>query len=292
MPGLPRIEPRAAIEDAAALRLGDADAVVLDQDLDEAGLRADRHEHAAAAIFGGILDQIAEHLVEILPLDMRPAASLSPVDVDADIGDRAARPRARPLRGSARHRRGCAPMPRRPTARARARWWSTWRRIVRASRITVCAEIVGLRGRGVHDHGERRLERMGEIAGVAARLLGLALVMLEQRVELLDHRRDFDRASRRSTRRRLARAHPRDLLRAPGAAATARRRSAAPPSRSARAPSSSEAADQRAAQRVDLRVEPVAALRDLETPAHRRSRQHHVALERCAASRRGTASLS
>ena len=35
----------------------------------QSGVVFDRHEHAAAAIFGGILDQIAEHLVEILPLD-------------------------------------------------------------------------------------------------------------------------------------------------------------------------------------------------------------------------------
>ncbi len=32
-------------------------------------LRLDRHEHPAAAIFGGILDEVAEHLVEVLPLD-------------------------------------------------------------------------------------------------------------------------------------------------------------------------------------------------------------------------------
>ena len=38
-------------------------------------LRLDRHEHPAAAIFGGILDQIAEHFVEVLALD----ADLAPV---------------------------------------------------------------------------------------------------------------------------------------------------------------------------------------------------------------------
>ena len=36
------------------------------------------------------------------------------------------------------------------------------------------AEVVGLGGRGVHDDGQRRLERVGEVAGVAARFLGLA----------------------------------------------------------------------------------------------------------------------
>ena len=69
---------------------------------------------------------------------------------------------------------------RRPMARARARWWSTWRRIVVASRITVSARSGAVRGGGVGDHGQRRLQRMGEVAGVAPRLLGLVLAMREQ----------------------------------------------------------------------------------------------------------------
>src|SRR5690606_8934345 len=67
--GLLGIKPRAPIEDALALGFGDAAPVILDLDLDAFGRGLHRHEHAAAAIFGGILDQIAEHFVEILALD-------------------------------------------------------------------------------------------------------------------------------------------------------------------------------------------------------------------------------
>ena len=69
MPGLPVSSraPRSKI--VVALLLGNAAAVVLDLDLDAFRRRLHGHEDAAAAIFGGILDQIAEHLVEILALD-------------------------------------------------------------------------------------------------------------------------------------------------------------------------------------------------------------------------------
>ncbi len=43
-----------------------------------------------------------------------------------------------------------------------------------------------MRGRGVVDHGQRGLERMGEIPRMSARLFGLPLRMGEQCVDLLD----------------------------------------------------------------------------------------------------------
>src|SRR3546814_20391078 len=49
-------------------------------------------------------------------------------------------------------------------------------------------EVGAVRGGGVGDDGERGLERMGEVAGVAPRLLGLPLIMGEQLVQLLRHR--------------------------------------------------------------------------------------------------------
>ena len=58
-------------------------------------------------------------------------------------------------------------------------------------------EVGRSRGRGVGDHRQRRLQRMGEVAGVAPRLLGLGLAMREQLVDLLGQRPDFGREIRR-----------------------------------------------------------------------------------------------
>ena len=54
-------------------------------------------------------------------------------------------------------------------------------------------EVGRVRGRGVGDHGQRGLQRMGEVAGVAPRFLRLVLAMLEQLVDLLGQRPDFGR---------------------------------------------------------------------------------------------------
>jgi hypothetical protein len=69
---------------------------------------------------------------------------------------------------------------------------------------------MGLRRAG--QHRQRRLERMGEVAGVAAGFLGLGLGMGEQRVQFLDHRLHLERegvghavgAGRADVRDRLA----------------------------------------------------------------------------------------
>ena len=53
--------------------------------------------------------------------------------------------------------------------------------------------IVGVRGRLVHHHRERRLERMREIADMGARALDDLAVGVDQRVGLARQRRDLDR---------------------------------------------------------------------------------------------------
>ena len=53
--------------------------------------------------------------------------------------------------------------------------------------------IVAVRGRLVHHHRERRLERMREIADMGARALDDLAVGVEQRVGLARERRDLDR---------------------------------------------------------------------------------------------------
>src|SRR4051812_36654756 len=71
------VEPRAAGEQLIAQLFGNPGPVILDLNVDLPTLGLDRHEHAAAAIFCGILDQVAEHFVDILALDpdLHPAVA-------------------------------------------------------------------------------------------------------------------------------------------------------------------------------------------------------------------------
>ena len=114
-------------------------------------------------------------------------------DVDGDVLVQPVDRALRPPRALSHTRARAWAEARRPIARARARWWSTWRRIAAASRQTVSARSGALRGGGVGDDGQRGLQRMGEVAGVAARFLGLRLAMGEQLVDLLDQRLDLAR---------------------------------------------------------------------------------------------------
>ena len=50
-----------------------------------------------------------------------------------------------------------------------------------------------MRGRRIGDDGQRGLQRMGEVAGVAPRFLGLRLAMGQQFVDLVDQRLDLAR---------------------------------------------------------------------------------------------------
>ncbi len=138
-------------------------------------------------------------------------------------------------------------------------------------------QVVRLGGRGVHDDGQRGLQRMGEVAGVAPRFLGLTFVVFDQRVQFLDHRTDLV-GHRVRYASGLAGTHPRDL----GADLAQRPEPVKGLQRCQRdqpEPEQGEGTDQRTPQHRDLAVEPVAALRDLEPPADRRSRQLHVALD-------------
>src|SRR3546814_9951811 len=60
--GLVAVEADAAVEDAVAVCGGDADAVVLDLDLGGRPVARDGDEHAAAAIFGRVLDRKSTRL--------------------------------------------------------------------------------------------------------------------------------------------------------------------------------------------------------------------------------------
>ena len=138
-------------------------------------------------------------------------------------------------------------------------------------------EIGGIGRRCVHDHRQRRLQRMGKVAGVAARLLGLTFVMFDQAIQLLDHRRDLDR-HRPIDPRGAARAHLRDfqshLAERPKPIEGLERGH-----HDQTETEQKETADQRASHHADLVVEPVAAGRHLKTPANVRSGQLYVAFE-------------
>src|SRR3546814_1594934 len=59
--GLGGVQPRAASEQFGPPFFGNAGAVILDQNVDELAIAFHRHKNPAAAVFGGILDQVAEH---------------------------------------------------------------------------------------------------------------------------------------------------------------------------------------------------------------------------------------
>src|SRR3546814_1631454 len=63
-PGLGGVQPRAASEQFGPPFFGNAGAVILDQNVDELAIAFHRHKNPAAAVFGGILDQVAEHRSE------------------------------------------------------------------------------------------------------------------------------------------------------------------------------------------------------------------------------------
>src|SRR3546814_21164740 len=78
-------------ETVGAFRLGDAGAVILHLDLDAVRRALDRHEDAAAAIFGRVLDEVAEHLVQVLTFHADGGALVAG-EIDGDVFI-AARPR-------------------------------------------------------------------------------------------------------------------------------------------------------------------------------------------------------
>ena len=151
----------------------------------------DRHEHASPAIFRCILDEIAKNFVEILPLH-RSDRVLVAVKIEAralvDARHRAQHAfHARPNLGT--RMSACAPPHR--TRAGEVVFDMALHRLGLATDEVGQLGIVG--GRGIGQHGERRLQRMGEIAGMGARFFGLTLGMRKQGVDLLDQRLDFQR---------------------------------------------------------------------------------------------------
>ena len=73
------------------------------------------------------------------------------------------------------------------------------------------AKVGRLCRRGIHDHGERRFQRVGQIARMPPRFLRLALIMGEQFVQFLDHRHDLI-GQRRGHAVLVARPHAGDFL--------------------------------------------------------------------------------
>ena len=183
----------------------------------------DGDEHPAVAIFGGILDEVADHLVEILPLDP-DFGLLVASDVDGDILVKPVdspldRIDAIPHAGSRLARRAASD---RPCAGEMMVDLAPHR--AQASRITVSVEVVLSCGRCVGDDRQRSLECVGEIAGVAAGFLRLCFAMGEQLVDLFGQRLDLGREG--VGIRGLCRSGSPPPPAAPGAAATARKLSA------------------------------------------------------------------
>ena len=151
----------------------------------------DRHEHAAGAVFRGIVDEVAEHLVEVLPFDpdlrlvvagnVDGHALVEPVDC-------ALHPFEALPHDCARMRRCAAPDG--AGTREMVVDLAAHHRRLADHRLV---EVGRIGGGGVGDHGERSLQRMREIAGVAPRLLGLGFAMGEKLVDLFSQRADLGR---------------------------------------------------------------------------------------------------
>ena len=151
----------------------------------------DRHEHAAAAIFCGILDQVSDHLVEVLSFDsdlrlfvagdVDRDVLVEPVDGALDRVD--AFPHRRPGMG------GGAAADRPGAGQVMVDLPPHHRRFAADGLV----EVRRIRGRGVGDHRQRRLQSVGEIARVTAGLFGLLLAVGEQLVDLLGQRLDLVR---------------------------------------------------------------------------------------------------
>ena len=142
----------------------------------------------------GIVDEIADHLLEVLLLAAK-ARALRRVDVDRDAavvvdllhGARERRHHRPHVGDGADHR----------DARREPRALEMARDLI-AHDLGLLAHldgerIVAVRGRLVHHHRERRLERMREIADMGARALDDLAVGVDQRVGLARQRRDLDR---------------------------------------------------------------------------------------------------
>ena len=82
----------------------------------------------------------------------------------------------------------------RAAMRARSRWRVIWSRMMSVCSLHLLRQrILGARRRLVHDDGERRLQRVREIADMGARALDDFAIGVEQRIGFARERRDLDR---------------------------------------------------------------------------------------------------
>ena len=137
------------------------------------------------------------------------------------------------------------------------------------------AQVRRLGGRGVHDDGQRRLERMSQVARMGARFFRLPLIMGKERVQFLHHRQHLG-GHRLCHPAFLAPPHPDDfqpdLAQRPQPVDRLQRRQHEQPQRQQR-----ETLEQGGSQCLDLRVQARSRLRHHEQPARIRSGQHHGA---------------
>ena len=151
----------------------------------------DGHEHAPAAVFRGILDEVAEHFVEILALHPDLGGTVAG-DVD---GDAFMHPLDRALDGLQALPHPCAGLGRGAAADG-ARAGEVVIDLAAHHRRLSAHDIVQLgvvRGRRVGDDGERGLQGVGEVAGMTPRFLGLLLAVRQELVDLLGQRPDLGR---------------------------------------------------------------------------------------------------
>jgi hypothetical protein len=164
-------------------------AVILDLDLDAFRSVADGDEDTPAAIFRGVFHEVAEHLVQILALDAHGGILVAgkidgdmlvePVDGPFDRLKRGPDFRARLGAGAAADRAGAGEMVVDLAAhRRRLRHTVS----ARSGFCAVAALVMTVSG---------VFQRMGEIAGVAPRFLGLYLIVDEEGVQFLGERLDL-----------------------------------------------------------------------------------------------------
>jgi hypothetical protein len=190
-PRLVGVETGAAGEQRLAFRLGDSAAIVLDDYVDIGIVLLDRDEDPAVSIIRGNFDKVAENLVEVQPLDP-DHGGLVAGDVDRDpfvkTVDRALN-RADAVPDDGARLRRSSPSDR-PCTREMVIDLPPHQRCLADHGVV---EVGRVRGRRVGDHGQRRLQGVGEIAGMPPRLFGLRFIMFEELVDLLGHRPDFRR---------------------------------------------------------------------------------------------------
>ena len=247
-------------------------------------LGLDRHEHPAAAIFGGILDEVAEHFVEVLALDPDLRLVIAG-DVDGDVlvqpVDRAldgleAFPHARARlgrrrggRSPGRGRDGGRPGGASPALRGIRCRRGRARRAVAALVMTVSGVFSAWARLPAWRRASSACASLCASSWLISSVSGRISVGKSWPMRVLSPERiDGDFAAHAAQRPQAVEG----LQRGEDEQADAER---------------GEAPDQGRAQPVDLVVDRLARLRDLEAPADLRARAGSRRARRCAAARHG-----